>query len=37
MNIVAGSIGIHMKLVCYLKDNKARTNLPNQEQDQLRE
>ena len=34
MSIVAGSIGIHAKFIRNLKDNKARTNAPAQEQDQ---
>jgi Ca2+-transporting ATPase len=33
MSVVAGSIGIHAKFVRNLKDNKARTNAPDQEQD----
>ena len=37
MSIVAGSIGIHAKLVRNLKENKARTNAPYQEQDQPQE
>ena len=34
MSVVAGSIGIHAKFVRNLKDNKARSNAPDQEQDQ---
>ena len=37
MSIVAGSIGIHAKFVRNLKENKARTNAPDQDQDQSRE
>jgi len=37
MSVVAGSIGIHAKFVRNLKDNKARTNAPDQEQDQPKE
>jgi len=37
MSVVAGSIGIHAKFVRNLKDNKARTNAPDQEQDQPQE
>ena len=33
MSVVAGSIGIHAKFVRNLKDNKARTNAPDQDQD----
>jgi len=34
MSVVAGSIGAHAKFVRNLKDHKARTNAPDQEQDQ---
>ena len=37
MSVVAGSIGIHAKLVRNLKENKARTNAADQEQDQPQE
>jgi len=37
MSVVAGSIGIHAKFVRNLKENKARTNAPDQEQDQPQE
>jgi len=37
MSVVAGSIGIHAKFVRNLKENRARTNAPDQEQDQPRE
>ena len=37
MSVVAGSIGIHAKFVHNLKDNKARTNAPDQDQDQLKD
>ena len=37
MSVVAGSIGIHTKFVPNLKENKACTNTPNQEQDQPQE
>ena len=37
MSVVAGSIGIHAKFVRNLKDNKARTNAPDQNQDQPQE
>ena len=37
MTVVAGSIGIHGKFVHNLKDNQARTNMPDQEQDQPQE
>lgn len=37
MSVVAGSIGIHAKFVRNLKDNKARTNAPDQDQDQPQE
>jgi len=33
MSVIAGSISIHTKFVCNLKDNKARTNAPDQEQE----
>jgi Ca2+-transporting ATPase len=34
MTVVAGSIGIHGKFVRNLKDNRARTNAPDQDQGQ---
>ena len=34
MSVVAGSIGVHVEFVRNLKENKARTNAPDQEQDQ---
>jgi len=37
MSVVAGSIGIHAKFVRNLKENKARTNAPDQGQDQPQE
>ena len=37
MGVVAGSIGVHAKFVRNLKDNKARSNAPDQERDQPRE
>jgi Ca2+-transporting ATPase len=37
MSVVAGSIGIHAKFVRNLKENKARTNAPDREQDQPQE
>ena len=37
MSVVAGSIGIHAKFVRSLKEDKARTNAPDQEQDQPQE
>ena len=37
VSVVAGSIGIHTKFVRNLKENKACTNAPNQEQDQPQE
>ena len=37
MSVVAGSIGIHTKVVRNLKDNEACTNAPDQEQDQPQE
>ena len=37
MGVVAGSIGVHAKFVRNLKDNKARTNAPDQDQDQLKD
>jgi len=37
MSVVAGSIGFHAKFVRNLKENRARTNTPDQEQDQLQE
>ena len=33
MSAVAGSVGIHARFVRSLKENKARTNAPGQEQD----
>ena len=36
MNVVAGSIGIHAKFVRNVKENKARTNALNQDQDTTR-
>ena len=37
MRVVAGSIGIHTKSVCNLKENKARANAPDWGQDRPRE
>ena len=37
MSVMAGSIGIHVKFVHNLKENKARTNAADQEQDQPQE
>ena len=37
MSVVASSIGIHTKFVRNLKENKARTNAPDQEQDRPQE
>ena len=37
MSVVAGSVGIYVQFVRNLKDNKARTNAPDQEQDQPQE
>src|SRR6266403_4550322 len=34
MSVVAGSIGFHAKFVRNLRENKVRTNAPDQEQDQ---
>jgi magnesium-transporting ATPase (P-type) len=37
MSVVTGSIGIHAKFVHNLKENRARTNAPDQDQDQSQE
>ena len=37
MSVVASSIGIHAKFIHNLKENKARMNTPDQEQDQPQE
>ena len=37
VSVVAGSIGIHAKLIRNLKENKARTNAPDQDLDQPQE
>ena len=37
MGVVAGSIGVHAKFVRNLKDNKVRSNAPDQERDQPQE